>query len=76
MRDRDVIVVRPWLGTHIARWRGREASCTAGPEAAARRVGEKVIGHDRFVIDRESERDGKHFYRVAGAGFRFLEKKR
>ena len=46
MKD-DRIHVRQYAQTYIARWRGKTASCTAGPWSAARAVVKKVLGEGR-----------------------------
>ncbi len=51
-RPDGVIAVRDSCGTHIARWRGKTASCTASRESAAHAVAKKVLGHDEFVLMR------------------------
>jgi hypothetical protein len=49
-RPDDVITVRDSCATHIARWRGKTASCTAGPQYAACACAKKVLGHDNFAL--------------------------
>jgi len=44
------IRVHEYIGAYIATWRGKRASCTAGPMRAAEAVAKKVLGHDDFGI--------------------------
>ena len=45
-----IIIVRPYSGTYIARFRGKTASCTSGPKAAAQAVAGKVMGATSYII--------------------------
>jgi len=47
---RGIIVVCDYSGTHIARWNGKTASCTAGRKRAAEAVAKKVMGDRHYVI--------------------------
>lgn len=45
-----VIFVRQYLQTYIARANGKQGSCTAGPEGAARCVARKLFGDRPFTL--------------------------
>lgn len=47
-----MISVRPYDGTYIARFRGKTASCTSGPEQAAAAVARKVMGTTPHIIEK------------------------
>jgi len=46
-----IIFVRDYSGTHIARWKGKTASCTAGRKAAAEAVAKKIIPDRIYFLE-------------------------
>lgn len=48
----DVVFVRSTDYTYIARWRGKQAACSASPMIAAQRAAEKVLRDQKFHLER------------------------
>jgi hypothetical protein len=62
--DKERIVVRYSSGTHIARYKGKTASCTSDYAAAAKAVAAKVLRHTKHLIKLEVNKDFVQEFRV------------
>lgn len=64
----NIITVRDANNTYTARWDGEKASCTAGPEQAARACAAKMLDIEAGTVVLEklpAEKERQYRYKVA-----------
>lgn len=58
----NVITVKSANATYTAAWDGEKTSCTAGPEMAARRLANKILGREATLLRIPDDRHGYYRY--------------